>query len=49
MGRERRGEAEAEATAAEDENDDEDDDDLLETNAIDGRMGEEISSVIAAR
>ena len=48
MGRERRGEAEAEATAAEDENDDEDDDDL-ETNAIDGRMGEEISSVIAAR
>ena len=47
MGRERRGEAEAEATAAEDENDDEDD--LLETNAIDGRMGEEISSVIAAR
>ena len=48
MGRERRGEAEAEATAAEDENDD-DDDDLLETNAIDGRMGEEISSVIAAR
>ncbi len=48
MGRERRGEAEAEATAAEDENDDEDDDDL-ETNAIDGRMGEEIISVIAAR
>ena len=47
MGRERRGEAEAEATAAEDDNDDEDD--LLETNAIDGRMGEEISSVIAAR